>query len=85
MSKFYEHCIDPGAHEFAVTSACYDLHMFLLTDKTVRTALQNPGSIKELKRARNQLDSIIRKLEIAPVVERVNREARQADMQKVEA
>jgi len=85
MSRLYQQCVDPGAHEFAVTSACYDLHMYLLHDKEVRAALQNPQSIRELKKARDQIDSIIRKLEIAPVIEGAFREARQAETHKVPA
>lgn len=74
MSRLYQYCVDPGAHEFGVTSACYDLHMYLLHDKEVRAALQNPNSIRELKKARDQLDSIIRKLEIVPVIDSICRE-----------
>lgn len=69
---------DAGMQEHSVVSACFDLH-WAMQDKDLRAALQNPESVRSLKKARDQLDAAIRKLEIAPIIEGECREARQVE------
>ena len=79
MSATYDKSFDAGAKEHAVVSACYELHWATM-DKDIFRELNNPMSIKELKKAREQLDSIIRKLEFkALAIDGVRVEARQVE------
>lgn len=83
MTTHFENSFDAGMQEHAVVSACYDLG-WAMQDKDFRAVLANPKSIRDLKKAREQLDSVIRKLEIgkviSPVIEGACREVRQAEI-----
>lgn len=69
---------------YDIRKAANDLHWAFMHDVPSREILRDPRNLKFVRHARNQLDELIRKTEITPVIEGVCCEPRQADMQKVE-
>ena len=66
-----------------VINAARDLHWSYSHDPLAREYLRE--NLKHIKLARLQIEEVIRKAEIAPVIEGAFREARQAETHKVPA